>query len=1035
MKQKLPVIFSLIFLLGLNGFSKNLEELDIWSTPVSVELEAVALLSLTDAKLYVSNLSTSSVIEKALLSFDEIDTYVSPACPEEGQSCDDGDSNTVNDALDADCNCVGVARALSCEDVEIAYQINDGIRVNDATTVTVGEGDKIALFSNLENYTVSGPGGIVPGNTINNIGTSQAGVYTVNGTYRSALPMAAPILHYVSSQETVAETAPATNAFDGSNSTFWHSQYSNDPDAPYPHEIQIDMGAGSVLSGFTYLPRQGNANGRIAGYEIYVSNSTTDWGAPVAQGVVGGTGVNALWENNEDRKTVSFPAKQGRYLRFVATRPANSTHPWATAADLTVIRATGVTATASSSQAINPPSYAIDNNDGTFWHSRYTGTPQTAYPHYITLDLGVSSNVSALEYLPRQDANSNGRILNYEIYVGNSIAELDAATTPLTSGTWTYTGTAAQQRVLKTVNFTETSGRYVRLSATLAVTDSNDGWTFASAARVRAVRTSINVPCSKTIAINVDPIVTYTYTDGAWAPETPIGTATANDIINIASGNAVISNDMNCNALTVSPGASLTVDPGVILTTNTTALESTSLTYSSLILNGTLEGEVSYSRYTNVVGTLGAGGGNDLISAPLSGVVFGPFATANTGLLAASGVARAFAPYNTNAGEYQNYNITDNVATTITSGAGFRAAATNGNNLIFTGTVAKTNVDVPILDVGLGKAWNLIGNPYPSYLDFDTFFTANLDELRAGEAYQAIYGYKGNTGDWNIVNNATSSEFPLIAPGQGFFVKAKIGGGSIQFTPAMRRVGDSDDYIVGRSSNSNKAFSKLKLISASRAVSTSIYFIEGTTRGLDPGYDAAAYAATPVDFSIFTNLLEDGDGSGLDIAIQSLPYNDFNDVTVPLGIKAKANTELIISVDDLSTIPSHINVYLEDVQNKTLTLLNNDVFRFTPSIDVNSSELFNVHYSARTLSIGDMQFSDDLRIYTTTSPKTLFIKGQLTKATTANLYDIQGRLVLSKVLNPNSTENTMDISTVSTGVYVVKVNSDNQVKKQKVLIK
>ncbi|HUH27825.1 T9SS type A sorting domain-containing protein, partial [Gelidibacter sp.] len=106
-----------------------------------------------------------------------------------------------------------------------------------------------------------------------------------------------------------------------------------------------------------------------------------------------------------------------------------------------------------------------------------------------------------------------------------------------------------------------------------------------------------------------------------------------------------------------------------------------------------------------------------------------------------------------------------------------------------------------------------------------------------------------------------------------------------------------------------------------------------------------------------------------------------------------------------------------------------------PTEDLNGAGRFNVHYASRTLSIGDLDKNDNLRIYTTASPKTLYIMGQLTGATKAHLYDIQGRMVLSKVLNPNTTENTMDISTMSTGVYVVKIYNDNQNKTQKLIIK
>src|SRR6185312_11098900 len=57
------------------------------------------------------------------------------------------------------------------------------------------------------------------------------------------------------SQETSAEDGKATNAFDGSTSTFWHTQYTGGA-TPYPHEIQIDLGATYALDGFRYVPRQ-----------------------------------------------------------------------------------------------------------------------------------------------------------------------------------------------------------------------------------------------------------------------------------------------------------------------------------------------------------------------------------------------------------------------------------------------------------------------------------------------------------------------------------------------------------------------------------------------------------------------------------------------------------------------------------------------------------------------------------------------------------------------------------------------------------
>ena len=80
--------------------------------------------------------------------------------------------------------------------------------------------------------------------------------------------------------------------------------------------------------------------------------------------------------------------------------------------------------------------------------------------------------------------------------------------------------------------------------------------------------------------------------------------------------------------------------------------------------------------------------------------------------LPASGNLRAFAPYNTSAGAYQNYDIINNVLTTIDAGVGYRTSTMDSGTLTFTGTVRTDDVlDVPITDATAGYGWNLIGNP------------------------------------------------------------------------------------------------------------------------------------------------------------------------------------------------------------------------------------------------------------------------------------------------------------------------------------
>ncbi|RYG42720.1 hypothetical protein EON79_18335, partial [bacterium] len=100
---------------------------------------------------------------------------------------------------------------------------------------------------------------------------------------------------------TAGERAEAGRAFDGRPETFWHSEWSA-RQAPYPHSLEIDLGAATEAVGFRLLPRQtGVQNGRPRGYRLLLD------GATVSEGTVPDSG--SLYE-------VRFPRAKGRLLRL-----------------------------------------------------------------------------------------------------------------------------------------------------------------------------------------------------------------------------------------------------------------------------------------------------------------------------------------------------------------------------------------------------------------------------------------------------------------------------------------------------------------------------------------------------------------------------------------------------------------------------------------------------------------------------------------------------------------------------------------------
>ncbi|WP_179019675.1 PQQ-dependent sugar dehydrogenase [Winogradskyella forsetii] len=482
-------------------------------------------------------------------------------------------------------------------------------------------------------------------------------------------------------------------------------------------------------------------------------------------------------------------------------------------------------------------------------------------------------------------------------------------------------------------------------------------------------------------------------------------------------------------------GGSLTIN-GNLTANGQVVLNSISNKYSSLIVTGTSTGNISYKRHVN------AFNGNDLVSSPLSGDDFGSFATRNPNIYENPNDSsqKVFGPLNEPTGTYGIYSTVTNASTNLVSGTAYRAArdasedGLHGTTFTFYGAIETNTVTADISNSGSSNSgWNLIGNPYPSYIDFDTFFAQNSSQLDGG-SYQAIYGYDGDASNgWTVLNNATTGQ--LIAPGQGFLVKSKSLGGQISFTPVMRASGTSDDFIAGRSSNmAHFGYIKLKANTTNSVneYSTDFYFNSNATQGLDPGYDAALYGSSPPAFSIYSYLVEND--SGIPFTIQALSDTALNNVTVALGINASQGQELTISIFE-TDLPDSIDVYLEDTLNNTFTLLNSGDYTFTADTNLSGAGRFYLRFEGDALSVNNPSF-DNLKISANQINRTVEITGQLEEKTSFKLFDIHGRVILSTPLDITSTQQLVDVRHLNSGIYIVELtNTSGEKRIQKLIIK
>jgi len=76
---------------------------------------------------------------------------------------------------------------------------------------------------------------------------------------------------YADSEELKGEDGKSENLFDLQYISIWHSQW-KDNEAKLPHQVVIDLGRKTMVSGIKLLPRQDMETGRVKDFKIYLSD-------------------------------------------------------------------------------------------------------------------------------------------------------------------------------------------------------------------------------------------------------------------------------------------------------------------------------------------------------------------------------------------------------------------------------------------------------------------------------------------------------------------------------------------------------------------------------------------------------------------------------------------------------------------------------------------------------------------------------------------------------------------------------------------
>ena len=518
------------------------------------------------------------------------------------------------------------------------------------------------------------------------------------------------------------------------------------------------------------------------------------------------------------------------------------------------------------------------------------------------------------------------------------------------------------------------------------------------------------------------------YYNSIWYPEASVPTSSSDDLnIVIQDGTSVISEDVECSSLSIFSSAFLVVNSGIGLTVsgdcvNSGVLKITSDASSSgsIIVNGTSTNNINFDLYL----TGGASNPWHLISSPLQGQSINDFVTNsansiqtsasnNYGLAEFNPSTQSWNYFHNGTGSSPNINAAS--AGSFQDASGYSVLRSTTGIVTFSGPV-NTGDQITAL---YASKWNLVGNPYPSFVSVNTNSNPN-DNLINNNAmvtnpvYQALYVWNVSALEYSIINQLSPATY--LAPGQAAFVLADSDGGDYTFTETMcsHQSGDwferfSADWVSAE-----------MIVSADQSTSkTELKFIENKTFGLDVGYDAGRFTGSSEAFFVSTKFV-DNSFPQLDLAIQCLPEIIEGDTyTIPLSVFSSEEIELTFQLNS-SNVPSGIVFYLIDNLLNTSTNLSINGAVYTCLVD---DETYNSNRFTLSLQVVDDVSTVELNeaqidVYTSANGASLNIVGDVLETLSLTIYDALGKTVI-----PLQVVKTKQVSlpNLPSGIYFVKV--------------
>jgi hypothetical protein len=355
-----------------------------------------------------------------------------------------------------------------------------------------------------------------------------------------------------------------------------------------------------------------------------------------------------------------------------------------------------------------------------------------------------------------------------------------------------------------------------------------------------------------------------------------------------------------------------------------------------------------------------------------------------------------------------DYSYTDieNEYTALNVMEGYALYSTLGatNTVSFMGSLNLGSQSAAISLGADGYNWNLLGNPYPSSINWEQV------TIPTGMTNEVHYIDAATGNDLSYVKGTGGSGAQYIPPMQGFFVSATAGD--------LLSLGDAQRSHMGAGTfykDSNPQLVVLEAIGENFTDETWIHFNETAGEEHDGQFDA--YKRISLSNPELPQIFSYTPG-GVKLSINGMPEVE----SVPVGFTAVESGVFTINAKESGEFTE---LYLEDLfTNYVTNLLEND-YSFSYSAG-DQQNRFILHFGA--LGVDDVA-GDLFNIYSFN--KDVYVAVPAHTSGTITVYDMMGQEVTSTSIN-----NTVNVITLDkSAYYIVKVLSNENMETKKVFIK